>query len=229
MLVGVVIGRYPAERFSLHRGYVDALCALGATPLLVPAGGNCGESVAAELLERCDALVATGGGDLDPATYAATYEAATAVELMDVDPARDAADLWAVREFHARGRPVLGICRGAQTVAVAMGGTLVPDLPATGVDGHWDEERQYEPIHAVEADVGSGALEALGGATTVNSIHHQAIDEPGPVLRASAWSPDDGVVEAVEAPGLLALQWHPERLLRDDPRHLAPFEWLVKQ
>jgi putative glutamine amidotransferase len=223
MLVGIVIGRYPPERFSLHRGYVDGLCALGVTPVIIPAGGACGHSVAVELIEDCDALLATGGGDLEPSTYAAR----TSADLMEVDPGRDAIDLWAVREFQARGRPVLGICRGAQTIAVATGGTLVPDLPDAGVVGHWDEARQYEPVHDVEADPGSQAADALAGATRVNSIHHQAIADPGAVLRATAWS-RDGVIEAAEAPGLLALQWHPERLLEHDSRHLAPFEWLVK-
>jgi putative glutamine amidotransferase len=224
MRVGVVVGRYPAERFSLHRGYVDALCALGVTPMIVPAGGACGPAVASDLLDDCDALIATGGGDLDPGTYGA----APSADLMEVDGARDDVDLWAVREFRDRGRPVLGICRGAQTVAVARGGALVQDLPATGVLGHWDEERQYQPVHAIEADPGTHAADALAGATDVNSIHHQAIADPGPELHATAWSPD-GVIEAVEGPGLLALQWHPERLLGHDPRHLAPFEWLVKQ
>ncbi len=224
MLVGVVVGRYPGERFSLHRGYVDALCALGVTPVIVPAGGESGRAVAADLLDRCDALVATGGGDLDPSTYGQT----TTADLMEVDEVRDDVDVWAVQRFRASGRAVLGICRGAQAVAIALGGTLLQDLPATGVQGHWDEARQYEPVHGVEADAGSQAVDALGGATEVNSIHHQAIADPGPELRPTAWSPD-GVVEAVEAPGLLALQWHPERLLQHDARHLAPFEWLVKQ
>ncbi len=223
MLVGLVIGRYPPDRFSTHRGYIDALCALGATPQIVPAGGPCGHAVAAELLEGCDALISTGGGDLEPTTYGAEPSG----DLMEIDPGRDAVDLWAVREFQARGRPVLGICRGAQTLAIAMGGTLIQDLPTTGIHGHWDEVRQYEPVHAIEADPGSGAADALAGATQVNSIHHQASATLGPDLRATAWSPD-GVIEAAEAPGVLALQWHPERLLRNDPRHLAPFEWLVK-
>jgi putative glutamine amidotransferase len=60
----------------------------------------------------------------------------------------------------------------------------------------------------------------------VNSIHHQAVATTGTRLRASAWSPD-GLIEAVEAPGLLGIQWHPERLAHADPRHLAPFRWLV--
>ena len=224
MRVGVVVGLYPAARFSLHRAYVDALCALGVTPVIVPAGGACGQAVAAELLDDCDGLIATGGGDLDPASYGSE----PAADLMEVDADRDAVDLWAVEQFRTRGRPVLGICRGAQTVAVALGGSLVQDLPTTGVLGHWDEERQYQPVHGIDVDPGTAAADALAGATEVNSIHHQAIADPGPELCPTAWSPD-GVVEAVEAPGLLALQWHPERLLQHDARHLAPFEWLVKQ
>jgi putative glutamine amidotransferase len=224
MRVGVVVGLYPAERFSLHRGYVDALCALGVTPVIVPAGGACDTAVADALLDGCDALIATGGGDLHPASYGGD----PSPELMEVDANRDAVDLWAVQQFRERGRPVLGICRGAQTVAVALGGSLVPDLPSTGVTGHWDEDRQYQPVHGIDVDPGTGAADALAGATEVNSIHHQAIADPGPELQPTAWSPD-GVIEAAEGPGLLALQWHPERLLQHDPRHLAPFEWLVKQ
>jgi putative glutamine amidotransferase len=223
MRVGVVIGRYPTERYSLHRGYIDALRALDATPVIVPAGDGCGPALAAELLSDCDALVVTGGGDLESTTYDSE-----STDVRDADTNRDAVDLWAVRTFYAMSRPVLGICRGAQAIAVAMGGKLVQDLVHAGFADHWQEARQHEPVHAVEAEPGSYAAQALGGATVVNSIHHQAVCELGSALRATAWSPD-GVVEAVEAEGLLALQWHPERLLADDARHLAPFEWLVKQ
>jgi gamma-glutamyl-gamma-aminobutyrate hydrolase PuuD len=76
------------------------------------------------------------------------------------------------------------------------------------------------------------ALVATGGGDVdverVNSIHHQAVADPGQALRATAWS-NDGVIEAVEAPGLLGVQWHPERLSGGDPRYLAPFRWLVAQ
>ncbi len=225
MLVGLVIGRYPTERYSMHRGYLDALRALDATPMIVPAGDGLDADAAAEILAGCDALVSTGGGDIDPAAYGAD----PTPELMEVDADRDVVDLWAVRDFHARGRPVLGICRGAQSVAVAMGGTLVVDLPSAGITGHWDEARQYEPIHGIEADPGSEAAAALGGTTEVNSIHHQAIADPGPNLRVTARGPGD-VIEAVETEGVLAVQWHPERLyFGGDARHLAPFEWLVKR
>jgi putative glutamine amidotransferase len=106
-----------------------------------------------------------------------------------------------------------------------MGGRLVTDLPDAGFEGHWQEARQCEPVHAVEAERGSLARAALGGARDVNSIHHQAVADPGR-LQVTACSAD-GVVEALEGPGILGVQWHPERLLATDPRHLAPFRWLL--
>lgn len=100
------------------------------------------------------------------------------------------------------------------------------DLPAGGFSGHWAEDRQHEPVHPVETEPSSAARQALAGCAEVNSIHHQAIAAPGRTLRATAWSPDD-VIEAVEAPGRLGLQWHPERLVASDRRNLAPFEWML--
>jgi putative glutamine amidotransferase len=111
-------------------------------------------------------------------------------------------------------------------VAVAFGGSLHQDLTRAGFRGHWAIEQEHEPAHGIEVDSGSAALVALGGATMVNSIHHQGVRDPGPDLIATAWSPD-GVIEAVEAPGVLGVQWHPERLWPTDKRHIAPFLWLV--
>jgi putative glutamine amidotransferase len=100
------------------------------------------------------------------------------------------------------------------------------DLTEKGLDGHWEEERQYEPVHAIHSQAGSLASGILSSVDRVNSIHHQANADPGQMLRATAWSPD-GLVEAVEGRELLGVQWHPERLTATDPRHLAPFEWVV--
>jgi putative glutamine amidotransferase len=145
---------------------------------------------------------------------------------MDVDPARDMAEIVVVQLAMAQGKRVLGVCRGAQLLAVMGGGTLIHDLSEKGIDGHWDEERQYQGVHPVRAEVGSAVAVVLGSVDRVNSIHHQAIADPGQTLRATAWS-DDGVIEAVEGTGLLGVQWHPERLSGTDPRHLDPFRWLV--
>jgi putative glutamine amidotransferase len=219
VIVAVLAGREPADRYSLHRGYLDALWAVGAIPVVVLPGPP---EQARAALELAGALLVSGGGDVDPAVYGASPQA----ELMDLDPDRDAFEVAAVRWATATGRRVLGICRGAQVVNVALGGDLVQDLPSAGLPGHWRLEDQYSPVHEIQAVPGSAAHASLSGAARVNSIHHQAIRTPGEGLVVSAWSPD-GVVEAVEGDGVLGLQWHPERLHGADARHLAPFTWLA--
>ncbi len=218
----MLIGREPAQRYSVYRGYADAVWAVDATPvLLVPPPGDAVDRVVTAAL-TCDALCLTGGGDVDPRHYG---EEPLDV-LMDLDHGRDVAEMAVVAAMRGAGRPMLGICRGTQSLTVALGGTLRQDLPREGFCGHWAEDRQHAPVHDVAADPSTVALRALGGASSVNSIHHQAVRDPGPVLRAAAWS-DDGIIEAVEADGVLGVQWHPERLVAADVRHLAPFRWLV--
>jgi putative glutamine amidotransferase len=221
--VAVLIGRDPESRYSVHRGYVDALWEVGAVPLLVPPPPTAsGLDRYLETVASCQAVCVTGGGDVDPSRY----RQAPIEGLLDVDRSRDEAELLAVHAALAAGRPLLGICRGIQVIAVATGGRLHQDLPHAGFAGHWQEDRQYETVHAVEADQGSLTARVLGGAGEVNSIHHQGIADPGPKLVPTGWSPD-GLSEALEGPGMLGLQWHPERLHRVDSRHLGPFRWLV--
>jgi putative glutamine amidotransferase len=223
--VALLVGREPAHRYSVHRGYADALWAIGAVPVLLPPPPSDRADDLEMFVESalaCDAVCVTGGGDVDPVHYGED----PAPGLMSVDTLRDEAEIAVVRRCVADRVSVLGICRGIQLVAVACGGALHQDLGRAGYEHHWEEERQYEPVHPVEADAGSLASRSLGGVRAVNSIHHQAVRHPGPVLRSTAWS-GDGVIEAVEADGVLGVQWHPERLWSHDDRHLAPFRWLV--
>jgi len=222
-VVAVIIGREPAHRYSVHRGYVDAIAAAGAIPLVLASVAIDGaHDRMMDIVAGADALLLTGGGDVDPSRYATDI----APEVYDVDTGRDALEIDAFHATRARGRRVLGICRGIQLMAVASGGSLHRHLPSAGFDHHWEEHRQYEPVHEVVADAGTAAELALAGTVKVNSIHHQAVREPGNGLRATAWS-DDGVIEAVEGDDMLGIQWHPERLLDGDARHLASFRWLV--
>jgi putative glutamine amidotransferase len=219
--VAILVGREPPHRYSLHRGYADSIWRVGATPVVLPPPIDLdGLERYVEAVLDCDAVCVTGGGDVDPRRYGE----APLEGLMDIDAMRDAAELAAVQAAVGDRQPVLGICRGTQLVAVALGGTLRQDLPAAA--GHWQEERQHEPVHALAVEAGSLAAVSLGGATAVNSIHHQAVRDTGRRLKATAWS-DDGVIEAVEGDAVLGVQWHPERLADLDERHLAPFRWLV--
>jgi putative glutamine amidotransferase len=223
-VVAVLAGRSPEERYSVHRGYIDSLSRVGALPVVLPAGAGIDPVVVAEWILGCDALIVTGGGDVAPELYGGTGVG----DLMEVDAERDRVEVEAVRVAMTAGRRVLGICRGAQVLAVATGGSLVTDLPEAGFAGHWMEEEEYQPVHDVKAESGSVCETVLGEVGSVNSIHHQAIDDPGEVLVATAWSPD-GVIEAIEGPGALGIQWHPERLVSTDDRHLGPFRWLVER
>ena len=230
-LVAVLTGHFPTDRASVHRTYLNAVWLAGGQPVVLPPPPAGALSRALDVIERCDALLLTGGGDIDPARYG---EAPT-TELMELDPARDTFELAAVDHSLAAGRPILGICRGLQIITVALGGRLHQDVETAGFSGHWAEIDAYTPVHGVRATPGSLAELALNGRTKVNSIHHQAVAEPGPHLVPTAWA-DDDLVEAVEAADgrpLLGVQWHPERMvcppdgIAPDLDHLAAFEWLM--
>jgi putative glutamine amidotransferase len=230
-LVAVLTGHFPVERASVHRTYLDAIWLAGGQPVVLSPPPPGALNSALDVIERCDALLVTGGGDVDPSRYGEPAE----VPLMLVDSARDTFELAAVDRALAIGLPLLGICRGLQVLTVALGGRLYQDVQTAGFGNHWDEENAFTPVHGIRSAPGSLAARALAGRDQVNSVHHQAVADPGPHLTATAWS-DDGLIEAVEAADgrpVLGLQWHPERLVcppapaTGDHAHLAAFEWLV--
>lgn len=177
------------------------------------------------LVQRLAGLVVSGGPDLHPRAYGEEPDPA----LGPTEPELDEFELALVRAADARGLPILGICRGAQILNVARGGTLVQDLPtAVGTSVH---HRQTDPgrlrTHNVRIAPGSRAAEVLGGRRhAVNSFHHQAVERLGEGLAASAWAPD-GTVEAVEDASrdfVLGVQWHAESLQgKRDDRLFAAF------
>ncbi len=157
-------------------------------------------------------MLLSGGADVDPALYGQKPHP----KLRHVDRRRDDFELALVREALRRDRPLLAICRGQQVLNVAMGGTLLQDIPSElGVVADHDApgERTSRP-HAVEV-LAHTRLRAIldRDELDVNSIHHQAVDRLGDGLEVSARSPVDGVIEGLEVPGsrfVVAVQWHPE-------------------
>lgn len=196
----------------LPMSYVRAVHATGGRAVLITP-----DDPGADVLESLDGLVFAGGGDVDPANWGAEPHPAT-----DADPVRDAAELLLMRAALDADLPVLGICRGLQVMAVATGGSLHQHLP--DLIGH-DRHRAAagtDPLsvdssafgrHDVVLTSGSAARALLGARITVNSFHHQAIDDPG-AFRVVGRCPDDRVVEIIEDPDrsfALGVQWHPER------------------
>ena len=210
---------------SITMAFTAAVIAAGGTPILVPTTIDV-SSTLDEAVAAVDALLLSGGGDVHPSEYGQQVNSS----LDAVDRQRDRVEMSALRAARRAEKRVLGICRGAQLMAVATGGTLIQDLPARGHHGHIDEnhDRGYASLkHPIKAEPGSCVENVLAGLDEVNSHHHQAIEDVGGLLIATAWAPD-GVIEAVEAPGKLGVQWHPEALVTTDERHLGPFRWLIE-
>ena len=210
-------GDGPAE--AVGREYLDAVEAAGGIPVVLPI---LDPRRAAAMLEVVDGLVLTGGGDIDPACYGE----APHPEVYGLHPARDAWELALVRTATS---PILGICRGAQVINVANGGTLVQHLPDVTDVSHRERERGGELVHHVEVAPGSRLHAVVGGLELgANTLHHQAVATVGEGLVISGRAPD-GTVEAIEGVGeraVLGVQWHPE-LLPGRDEHRAIFTWLV--
>jgi putative glutamine amidotransferase len=189
----------------LPQAYVEAVAAGGGLPVLIPPHGAADPE---GLLDRLDAVVLAGGADIDPATYAESMHPATAGVRAD----RDAAELPLVIAALARNLPVLGICRGAQILNVARGGSLVQHLPdVVGHENHRPETGVYG-VHKVRTAAGSRIADAMGVSSIVRSYHHQGIGIVGEGLVPTAWA-DDDTVEGLEDPSLafaVGALWHPE-------------------
>jgi putative glutamine amidotransferase len=208
----------PAQpEMALGMPYLRAIDAAGGMPVVLPPLGD-----VEAILARLDAVCLSGGPDLDPAAYGARDRHA---ELGQTEPELDAFELALARAADRSGLPLLGICRGAQALNVARGGTLHQHLP-----GHRQAEPGTQPTHAVDIAAGTRLAQIAGAAPLeVNSFHHQAVDALGRGLRVAAHAPD-GTIEAIEAPGprlVLGVQWHVEALVAE-PRHHAVFEALVE-
>jgi gamma-glutamyl-gamma-aminobutyrate hydrolase PuuD len=208
---------WDTEFALLHSAYVDAVARAGGIPVLLPPQ----EHGADEVIERLDALVLTGGSDITPERYRQQPHPRTKI----VRPWRDDWELSLLECALAVDLPVLGVCRGAQLLNVALGGTLDQHVPDTlGHQGHCPAPGVFGKTRVV-LGVGSALAGLLGPETKVACYHHQALDEVAAGLEVTGVS-DDGTVEAVELPGrrfVLGVQWHPE----ENGEDLRLFEALV--
>lgn len=220
--VAVLLGREPDDRFSIHRGYVDALFAAGSLPLLLGPGPGDTDAAVLAAVGECDALLLTGGHDVDPTLYGEQNEGL----VKGIDTDRDRLEVQVVQQAVAQGQRVLAICRGIQILNVALGGSLHQDVVSDGFEQHSVEDQPHEPVHDVIVEPGSVVERLLDGTTKVNSLHHQAVKALGDGVAVTARAPD-GLVEAIEGDRIVGVQWHPERMLGHDDVFHAPFRWLA--
>jgi putative glutamine amidotransferase len=197
-------------RVRVNAAYTDALTRAGLVPLVVP---PLEASVAAAILDRVSGLVLTGGEDVATHRYGVSPH-----PTVNAHEARDEGELALAVEARARRVPTLAICRGIQVMNVAMGGTLIRDIPSERPDASahdFDGDRNAR-VHPVQVDPDSRLARALAcDRPQTNSFHHQALDRVADGLRVSARA-SDGIIEGAEAEDpqwwMLAVQWHPEEL-----------------
>jgi putative glutamine amidotransferase len=207
--------------------YIQALGRAGGAPAIVPRLAD-PEAIRA-LVDAADGLLLTGGGDVNSLIYGEEPHPRSKYQ----DPVRDDVELEVTRLALERDLPILGVCRGIQLLNVALGGTLIQDVPSQvhGASKHYSEGVSPVLLHSIDVEPDSVLARILGAtALAVNSYHHQAVKDLGRGLRISARA-RDGVIEAIEAGDgrpILGVQFHPEEHAGSHPEFQAVFDWLVE-
>jgi len=227
-VVGLTSNHHDIDADLRERYYLQVVAA-GGVPVIIPPVSDA--DVIIETLERIDALVLTGGADHDPKWMGEEPSPL----LGNVNEVRDLPELLIARLAYNRQIPILGICRGIQTMAIAFGGhvaqdlSLSADLKPSPVIKHSQDEARNIKTHSVRFAEGSTLSKIYAREDLmVNSFHHQIVDRTGDLFRPVAWS-EDGLIEAIESTEhkpMLGVQWHPEWL---EEEGCVLFRWLVEE
>ena len=226
-----ITANYGEQTAKLAEGYYNQVVAVGGVPLIIPPVAD--DDILLSTLNHIDGLLLTGGADINP-----LFQGEEPQPLLGgINAERDLPELLITRLAYNRQMPILGICRGIQTLTVALQGKVAQDLEQLGksVLKHSQQADRHVATHTVQTVPGTTLFNIYKTTNEqteaytlyVNSFHHQAVKEPGPHLRVAATAPD-GIIEAVdsnEQKPVLGVQWHPE-CMGDEGRDL--FAWLVK-
>ena len=221
-----ITGNYGDLTCKLAEGYYKSVLKAGGVPVIIPPLADTDAII--NTLESIDGLILSGGGDYDP-RYA---DEEPDPKLGDINEERDLPELFITRLAYNRQIPMLGICRGIQTLAMALGGRVKQDITDIATINHSQKEERSIATHNVIIEKDSiisqlYTLTAEHSTLPVNSFHHQAVCDSGDKFRVVAKS-EDGIIEAMESrefKSIIGVQWHPECL--DDG--LPLFEWLVRE
>ena len=228
-------GNFDEQTCKLKDGYYMSVGRAGGIPVIIPPLAD--TDVIINTLEHIDGLLLTGGADYNP-LYAGEEPSP---KLGGVNAERDLPELLITQLAYNRQIPMLGICRGIQTLAMALGGKVMQDISDVAQIRHSQDADRSEPTHTVTVEPDStlfniykmeeqgSQFSVLSSQLYVNSFHHQAVSDPGERFRVTARS-SDGIIEAMESrefKSILGVQWHPECLSAEDG--LPLFEWLVNE
>jgi putative glutamine amidotransferase len=229
--------------FSLSDCYARSVVRAGGIPWIMSRETD--PALVAESVRRADGVLLTGGEDVNPALYRKSTPAKLAAKLGTLDLPRDFVEVTVIDEVFRQQKPLLAICRGHQLLNVALGGTLLVDIPTQRPEAlkHNRSDLKDELVHAVRLEpdsllasiwaTGAGKRSAKAPVFRVNSAHHQAVDKVAAPLRVTGVSPEDGIVEVMEQkepllPYLLSIQSHPERLVDRSPGFLELFRTFTR-
>lgn len=231
-VIGITTGVLTDPRGVMKAGcpiaYVRSIVRAGGAPILLPAVDD--PAAIASMMRSIHGLLLSGGGDIDARVYGEQPHPNNKRQ----DHARDKMELEAIGTALEMGTPIFGICRGIQTLNVALSGTLVQDIPTqvTGACKHYVREGSSATAHNIDIDESSLLARVLAtGRTSVNSRHHQAVRDLGEDLQVNCTS-RDGVIEGIEAADgrpILAVQCHPEDCADRYPMFQKLFDWLVDE
>ena len=216
-----ITGNYTEQACKLAEGYYKSVVAAGGVPVIIPPVAD--PDVILNTLERLDGLILSGGGDHNPLWVGEQ----PSPKLGGICAERDLPELLITRLAYNRQLPILGICRGIQTLAVALGGKVAQDISDVAQVKHSQDADRTTATHTVNLEPDSLLAQIYRGPLSVNSFHHQAVSDAGPLFRIVGRAAD-GIVEAMESTqykSVLGVQWHPECLADGLPL----FQWLVAE
>lgn len=217
-------GNFDEQTCRLKDGYYKSVLRAGGVPVIIPPLADTDAII--NTLEHIDGLLLTGGGDYNP-LYAGEEPSP---KLGGVNAERDLPELLITQLAYNRQIPMLGICRGIQTLAMALGGKVMQDISDVAQIRHSQDADRSEPTHTVTVEPDSTLYNIYKeDKLFVNSFHHQAVSDPGERFRVTARS-SDGIIESMEScefKSILGVQWHPECLPAEDGFPI--FSWLVRE
>ncbi len=219
------------RRFAMGKNYIRSLIECGAMPVMLPTGLDL-QSVR-EMYGQADGVMLTGGSDIDPAHFGEEKHP----ETYGIDAERDHVEIALTRWAMQDDKPAFSICRGIQVVNVALGGTLIQDIPTQWEAAHVLEHRGHkigaardQVLHEVCVEPNCMLASIIGaGNVGTNSFHHQALGRAGDGLVITSRAPD-GIIESVEAPDkrwFVGVQWHPEEMTAGRADMMALFQSFV--